>query len=195
MSFLGRFVLGAATGALLTVTAVAADARPRGGYPGGYPAYPGGGWHYRDRGPSVGDILLGAAVIGGIAAVVASANKREGARDRGGSVYDDGYGGDYGDDVGRDYDRGGERWNREQAAVDRCVDAALDEVSRRYDNPRIGAISDVDQDRDTTYVRGTVTFDTGWRGSRPDVDSSSFRCAVRRDRVVNLNVDGLYAAR
>lgn len=192
MTFLGRFMLGAATGALLTVSAVAADARPRGRYPGGYPSYPGGGgWYYRDRGPSVGDILLGAAVIGGIAAVVASANKqREGARDRGDGVYDD----DYGDD--RDDGYGDDRWNREQAAVDRCADAALDEVSRRYDNPRIGGISDVDRDRDTTYVRGTVTFDTGWRGSRaPGADSSTFRCAVRGDRVVNLDVQGLYAGR
>jgi len=192
MSFLGRFMLGAATGALLTVTAVAADARPRGGFPGGhpgsYPSYPGGGgWRYRDRGPSTGDILLGAAIIGGIAAVLASANQRDGARDRD-RTRD---GGVYGDD----YDTGGDRWNREEAAVDRCVDAALDEVSRRYDNPRLGAISDVDRDRDTTYVRGTVTFDAGWRDSRAAGDSSGFRCAVRGDRVVNLDIDALYARR
>ncbi len=190
MGFLGRFMLGAATGALLTVSAVAADARPR-GYPGGgYPSYPGGGWHHRDRdrGLSAGDILLGAAVIGGIAAVVASASKRDSNRDRDRT---------YGDDVyGDGYDTGGNRWNSEQAAVDRCTDAALDEVSRRYDNARIGAISDVDQDRDTTYVRGTVTFDAGWRGNRGSgSDSSTFRCAVRGERIVNLNIDALYAAR
>jgi hypothetical protein len=142
----------------------------------------------RDRdGISAGEIIAGAVVIGGIAAL---AGAFDGDRDR--DRWD--YRGDRWD-RGGGWDRGG-RWGiNPRTAVDRCVRAAENQA-RRFGGYRFADVIDVrdiDRTRDGFRVRGRIDVGGGWdrRGS----DRGSFTCRVDGRGAPFIDFDGVRGLR
>ena len=190
----------AAMGSLLAgsilLTAVPAAAQYRGGHDR---------YDRRHDGISAGEVIAGAVVLGGLAAILSSDNdRRYGDRyyDRGYDRYQDGYHGGY------DWQRtGGSR-----AAIERCVNAVERRGGRR-DDIDVTRITDVDRIRGGYRIEGRVAVDyrDGWRdrdrwdrdgrGGRWDRggrwnnngydDRGSFACTVRWGRVDNVNLRGI----
>jgi hypothetical protein len=145
-----RLVLGAVAATALTAASITpAQARDR------------------DRdGISAGEIIAGAVVIGGIAAL---AGAFDGDRDRG---WND-----------RRWDRG-DRWDRggwgfpggPRAAVDRCVRAAENQARRfgGYRYADVIDVSDIDRTRDGFRVRGRIDVGGGWNRN----DRGRFTCRI-----------------
>lgn len=160
-------------------------------------------------GISVGDVIAGAVIIGGIAAVASAASKNRG--------YDDYRYGDrdyrYDD---RDYrhDRG-DRWygrGNPRGAVEKCVNAARQDA-RRY-GYRYAQVTDINDVKDTRYgwrVKGRIMVDDSYRGGRYDRygyrddynrynrwderDSGKFTCYIERGRVADVEFRGIRGAR
>jgi hypothetical protein len=153
-----RLVLGAVAATALTAASITpAQARDR------------------DRdGISAGEIIAGAVVIGGIAAL---AGAFDGDRNRG-------FRGD------RGWDRGG--WGfpgGPRAAVDRCVRAAENQA-RRFGGYRFADVIDVrdiDHTRNGFRVRGRIEVGGGWNRNRND--RGRFTCHIdgRGAPIVNFN--------
>jgi hypothetical protein len=165
-----------------------------------------------DDGISAGEVIAGAVILGGLAAVIASAdddrkdNRRYDDRrydDRGydNGRYDDrGYDNDYrrgrGHGGGRDdyrYDRhGGGR-----AAVNQCVNA-VERWASRYSRADVTQINDIDRTRYGYRVTGNLVVKDGYRGrDRYDrgydrgYDKGRFTCYVERGRVIDVDYRGL----
>lgn len=181
MTILPKALVGAiAAGAMVMVPATAASAQSR---------------YDRDRGISVGDIIAGAVVLGGIAAV-ASAIGRGGYDDR----RDDRYyrDGRYG------YYNGNPR-----AAVERCVNAARrDARNRGYRFAEVTEVRDVDDTRYGWRVKGNLRvegsrggydrgyYDRGYgdrydRGYGYRQDAGGFTCWIDRGRVTRMDYRGI----
>lgn len=169
----------------------------------------------RDRdGISAGDVIAGALIIGGIAAVASAAGKDRGYdRDYryGRAGYGDNYGGYNGYNNG--YDRDAYWRGSPRKAVEQCVYAAEREAGR-YSYGRAD-VTDIRQVRDTRYgfeVRGRIAVNQmgrgwhngdgnygrgwggdyrGWNNGMRGYDSGSFSCKVERGRVVDLDIDGV----
>ncbi|WP_369027258.1 hypothetical protein [Qipengyuania sp. RANM35] len=168
---------------------------------GATPAYAG---HRDNDGISVGDVIAGAVIIGGIAAVASAASKNRGYG------YDDYR---YGD---RDYryndrDYRGDRWSSRgnpRAAVERCVNAARQDA-RRY-GYNYAQVTDINDVKDTRYgwrVKGRIMVDGNYRGGRydrygyrdnynrynrwNDRDSGKFTCYIERGRVTDVDFKGI----
>jgi hypothetical protein len=177
----------AATIALLLGAAGPAEARP------GYWGHRGGGWHHRGGGGvSFGDVVLGAAVIGGVAVAANGIANGSGNRDRDrGGDYDrsvddrdgEGWNGDH-------YDNGAPRADRapasaeEDAAVDRCARAASAEMGN---GAEVRGIRLVDRDGEGWRVEGDVAEQRGYE--------QSFVCGTRGDRVDFVQLSDRYTAR
>ena len=150
----------------------------------------------RDRdGIGAGEIIAGALIIGGIAAVAAAAsNDRNdydgyGYRDRRG--YDNRY---YGAGSSRD-------------AVEMCVRTAESNASRYSYGGRANVtdIRTIDRKRDGYTVKGRIAVNTntrgwrngdnrygrGWNNNLNGYDSGRFTCKVRYGRVVDLDYSGI----
>jgi hypothetical protein len=148
----------------------------------------------RDNGISTGEVIAGAVILGGIAAVLASSgNNDSNYRDRNYRGYDDGYNRGY----NRGYDGGhsNQGYNRGngRAAVERCVRAAENDARRggyRYAN--VTEIRDVDNTRYGWRVKGRIDVQ-GARGYRGD--SGRFTCDISRGRVVDLDYSGIRGLR
>lgn len=147
-----RLVLGAIAATALTATSVTpAMARDQ-----------------RDRdGIGAGEIIAGAVVIGGIAALAGAFN---GDRDRS----------DYRYDRGNRYDRG-DRFGfgiNPRVAVDRCVRAAENQARRSgYRYADVIDVRDIDRTRDGGFrVRGRIDVGGGW--DRRGNDRGNFNCYV-----------------
>ncbi|MFN4114749.1 MAG: hypothetical protein ACK4GD_12495 [Sphingomonadaceae bacterium] len=152
----------------------------------------------RDRGLSAGDVIAGAVIIGGIAAIAAAAS-----RNNDGYRYDS-------RNRGYDYDRG-DRWQARgnpRAAVERCVNAARQDARRA--GYRFADVTQIRSVEDTRYgwrVRGNVVVDDsrGWHGrDRYDrrwgyinnrSDSGRFECRIERGRVTSVNFSGIRGLR
>ena len=150
--------------------------------------------HRDDGGIDAGDVIAGALIIGGIAAIASSV----GGRDR----YDDRY-------RDRRYDRG-DRWDRRgnpRRAVERCVRAA-ERDARRY-GYRYADVTDIRDVKDTRYgwrVKGRMVVD-GQRGGRYDRydrydrrgynrrDSGNFTCYMERGRITGVKYRGIRGMR
>jgi hypothetical protein len=168
-------------------------------------------------GIDAGDVIAGALIIGGIAAI-ASAGSNSNRYGR-----DDGYG-SYGRD--RSYDRydgdryEGNRYDRSdndrrgygsRYAVDQCVRAAKREAGR-YGWGRITDVSSINRVRGGYEVRGRLVvqtrgrdygrgddrgydrrYDRGYNYDRYDdgYDKGRFTCVTRYDRVDDIRVSGL----
>jgi hypothetical protein len=154
---------------------------------------------HRDGGIDAGDIIAGALIIGGIAAVASAAgNDRDYdyRYDRAG--YRDGYRGGRGDP---------------QAAVERCVRTAESQASRysygRADVTDVRGIKRTSRgyevrgriavnssgrdwrDGDRTYGRGWNGDYRGWNDSYRGYDSGSFKCKVEYGRVTDIDFSGI----
>jgi hypothetical protein len=161
--------------------------------------------HDRD-GIDAGDVIAGALIIGGIAAIAAVASKNDRGRDsrsdwnrRG---YDDRYFG------GRDNPR---------QAVEQCVNAAESRATRSsYGRADVTDIRDIDNLRDGFRVKGRIGVNTrghsyrrgenrygngwdndyrGWNNQLAGYDSGKFTCVVRHGRVVSMNFSGIRGLR
>lgn len=165
---------------------------------------------HRDRdGVSAGDVIAGALIIGGIAAVASAASNnndrydRDYRYDRAGYGYDRGYG--YRNDNAW---RGSPR-----RAVEQCVYAA-ERNAARYSYGRAD-VTDVRDIRETRYgyeVRGRIAVNSngrdwrrgdgyygrgwggdyrGWNDNLRGYDSGSFKCRIERGRIVDLDYKGI----
>lgn len=185
MTTIPKALVGAvAAGAMAMVPATAASAQYRD--------------YDRDRGISVGDIIAGAVVLGGIAAVAGSLG-------RGG--YDNRYDDRYYRDGRYGYYNGNPR-----AAVEQCVSAARQDArSRGYRYAEVTQVRDVDDTRYGWKVKGNLRVD-GSRGyydrgygydyGRYDFgrydrsygyrqDAGGFTCWIDRGRVAKMDYSGI----
>jgi hypothetical protein len=160
-----------------------------------------------DDGISAGEVIAGAVILGGLAAVIASAdddrndNRRYDDWGYDNGRYDDrGYDNDYrrgrGHGGGRDdyrYDRhGGGR-----AAVNQCV-TAVERWASRYSRADVTQINDIDRTRNGYRVTGNLVVKDGYRGRDRynrsydrDYDKGRFTCYVERGRVIDVDYRGL----
>ncbi|MEZ5736279.1 MAG: hypothetical protein R3E09_10815 [Novosphingobium sp.] len=146
----------------------------------------------RDGGISTGEVIAGALIIGGIAAVAAAASDNDRDRYR--------YGNDY------RYDRPGYRNNyglSPREAVSRCVAAAESHASRySYGSADVTDIRSVKNKRNGYNVTGRIavnTYGRGWnKGDRlrgHGYDSGKFTCKVRYGRVTDIDYSGIRGLR
>ncbi|WP_394727448.1 hypothetical protein [Altererythrobacter sp. GH1-8] len=162
----------------------------------------------RDRdGIDAGDIIAGAVIIGGIAAIASAASKNN--RDR--YHYDDYRYRDRDRDRRYSYRNGSPR-----AAVERCVQAAERDARRSgYRFADVTEIRDVDDTRYGWRVKGRIVVDgnRGWgryntrynrydrydrHGSYDrgyDRDAGRFTCYIERGRVTDIDYRGIRGLR
>ncbi len=158
-------------------------------------------------GISAGDVIAGALVIGGIAAVAAAASRSNNDRGYG---YDRNYRGgyeNYGHDYGR-YDgwRGNPRqrfdrlrrhdgfWGYSYGRADVTDIRDIDETRYGYEVKGRIAVNTSDRgwsrgDRD--YGRGWNGDYRGWNNNLRGYDSGSFKCRIERGRVVDIDFKGV----
>lgn len=176
MKFLTKSLLsaGAAAAALVGATAPAAARADRDGI-------------------DAGEVIAGALVLGGIAAVIASAdNDRD--RNRG---YDNSYRGGRGDD------RYGYNYGGSRAAVNQCI-TNVERWGSRYSRVDVTQIQDIDRTRNGYRVSGNLVVKDGWRGNGRNrygrgndrgyergYDKGRFTCYVERGQVVDVDYRGL----
>lgn len=165
---------------------------------------------HRDRdGISAGDVIAGALIIGGIAAVASAASNnndrydRDYRYDRAGYGYNQGYG--YRNDYAW---RGNPR-----RAIEQCVYAA-ERNAARYSYGRAD-VTDIRDIRETRYgyeVRGRIAVNSsgrdwrrgdgyygrgwggdyrGWNDNLRGYDSGSFKCRIERGRIIDLDYSGI----
>ncbi|MFM5893981.1 MAG: hypothetical protein ACKOQM_06055 [Novosphingobium sp.] len=192
------FLSAAAAGAMVASAASPAVARDR---------------HDHD-GISAGDVIAGALVIGGIAAVASAASNNN--YDRGYDYPRAGYDprrGSYG--VYGGYDRNGGYYNNgnPRQAVEMCVSQAERTASRyTYGRADVTDIRDIDRNGRGYTVRGRIAVNgqardwrngdnrygrgwggdyRGWNDGLRGYDSGSFKCRVEYGRVVDIDFDGI----
>jgi hypothetical protein len=208
---LARLLLGTSvSAAILASSIVPADARPprRGHH---------GGWHHRDRGVDGGDILAGAVILGGIAAIAGMSAKKDRQVDdqiaaRNGDAYadrsDDGEWrgtdsadrddstytepADAAEPAGASTDDYAQVIRGEDEAVDACARAAESEALSYGSNANVRDIADVQGEGTEWRVSGTVETRNGYR-ERPD--ARGFTCTVRYGQIENVRLDGSVAMR
>jgi hypothetical protein len=158
------------------------------------------GYHRGHDGIDAGDIIAGALIIGGIAAIASAASNGSRYGYGYGSRYRDrgynNYGGDYG------YYRNG---YGSRSAVDQCVRAAQRSASR-YGWARVTDVTRIDRVRGGYEVRGRlVVEDRGWNGYRrggydrgysydrynDGYDKGRFSCVARYGQIDYIDLDGL----
>lgn len=169
------------------------------------------------NGISTGEVIAGALIIGGIAAVAAAASDNDRDRDWDRDDYRDGDRYGYGDR----YDRYGygDRYNRAgdpRRAVEMCVRAAEREASRySYGRADVTDIRKVDRKRDGYVIKGRIAVNQmgrdwrrgdrtygrgwdndyrGWNSRYRGYDAGTFTCDVRYGRVQDVdfrNIRGL----
>jgi hypothetical protein len=169
----------------------------------------------RDRhdGIDIGDIIAGAVVIGGIAAVAGAIGNDRGydGYPSGSYRYNDRYG--YNDR----YDRYGYRNGNPRQAVEQCVATAEREASRySYGRADVTDIRDIDRNSrgytvkgriavngqgrdwrrgDSNYGRGWNNDYRGWNNNLRGYDAGSFKCRVEYGRVVDIDFSGIRGLR
>lgn len=163
-----RLVLGAVAATALTAASVT----------------PAAAQNYRDRdGISAGEIIAGAVVIGGIAALAGAFDNDRGRWDRGNRW-----------DRGGGWDRGG--WGiNPRTAVDRCVRTAENQA-RRFGGYRYADVIDVrnvDRTRDGFRVRGRI--DVGGGFDRRGSDRGNFTCHIDGRGQPRINFSGVRGLR
>lgn len=132
----------------------------------------------RDNGGiGTGEIIAGALVIGGIAAIAAASNNRRNHFDRGG--------------FNNDFrPRDGSR-----RAVNQCIRAAEIEASRFGGRADVTQIRDIDRRRDGFRVDGRIIVSDNFRGQRGFrrgfEDNGRFTCFTDRGRVSDVRFRGL----
>lgn len=190
MKFLSKTALFTAAAAT-AIAATPANARDR---------------HYGRDGIDAGDVIAGALVIGGIAAIASAASNDRGRyNDRYNDRYDDRYN-------DRNYDNGGYGYYNNgyssRTAVEQCVRAAERDASR-YGRARITDVTRIDRVRGGYEVRGRLVV-AGSRWNRygrgydgwdrygnnydrygNDYDKGKFSCVTRYGGIQDVRVTGL----
>ncbi|MEZ5744473.1 MAG: hypothetical protein R3D89_12325 [Sphingomonadaceae bacterium] len=145
----------------------------------------------RDGGIDAGEVIAGALIIGGIAAVAAAASDKK--RDR--------YGYGYRGKRDRDYryDRAGYGYRHGNArdGVSQCVHAA-ERDARRYTGGRadVTQVTSIRDKRNGYDVKGRIAVDNyrgNWR--RGGYDTGRFTCKVRYGRIADLDYSGIRGLR
>ena len=162
--------------------------------------------HYRDNDRiDAGDVIAGALIIGGIAAIASASSNHSGYRDY--DRYDNRYRDHYRDDNYRD-----NRWNEDygygsRQAVDQCVRAAQRDANR-YGRARITDVTDIDRVDGGYRVRGRLVveqrnywggrYNDGWNRNgyyydryNDGYNKGSFNCTSRYGYVEDLRLGGL----
>jgi hypothetical protein len=155
----------------------------------------------RDRdndGISAGEVIAGAVILGGLAAVIASAdNDRDDYRYGNDGYYNRGY-------PNRGYYNNA---GNPRSAVDQCVRAA-EQTANRYSyggRSKVTDIRDIDRKSGGYKVKGRIAVNTrnanwrggwgndwrGWNNQYNGYDAGSFTCDVRYGRVTGLDIDGI----
>jgi hypothetical protein len=147
----------------------------------------------RDRdgdGIGAGEIIAGAVVLGGLAAILSSGDNDRYDRgdrynDRGRGRYDNdaryGYGYDYG------------RYGNSRSAVSQCVDA-VERGSSRYGRTDVTEVTGIDRKRDGYKIKGRVVVRDGYGGRwgrGGSYDKGKFSCDIRYGRVQDVRFSGL----
>lgn len=140
-------------------------------------------------GISAGEVIAGAVILGGLAAIIASSdNDHDRDYDRDYRYNDRRYGHGYDYDAGRGNSR---------HAVNQCING-VERWSGRYSRSKVTEIKDIDRTRRGYVVKGKLVVKDGWRGrDRYDrgyergYDKGRFTCYVERGRVVDIDYRGL----
>ena len=151
----------------------------------------------RDRdgdGIGAGEIIAGAVILGGLAAILSADNDRYDRYDsRDDRRYHDNRGGRYDNDprygYGYDYNRHG----NSRSAVNQCV-SAVERGSRRYGNTDVTQVTSIDRKRDGYKIKGRVVVRDGYGGRwgrGGSYDQGKFTCDVRYGRVQDIKFSGL----
>ena len=172
------------------------------------PALAGDRYDRDHDGISAGEVIAGAVVIGGLAAILSSANRDRDYRYNDRNYRDRDY--RYNDSRYRDRDYRSNnrnyryngydyRGNGARSAVDMCVRTA-ERQARRWTgtDAKVYQIRDVDRERGGYEVEGRIAVRDGYRRgfrsyrNRGDGwDEGKFKCEVRYGRVVDLDYDGI----
>ena len=176
-----------------------------------------GGWDRYDRrhdGISAGEVIAGAVVIGGLAAILSSGNNSRGSYDprydgRNDGRYDPRYDG-RNDGRNSGYNDDWQRYGGSRQAISQCV-SAVERQGGRGSNVDVTRITNVDRTRGGYRIEGQVAVDyrNGWRGDRNDGrygyndrdgrgydrgrydDRGSFSCSVRYGQIDDVRVRGI----
>lgn len=177
MTKLTKAAIGAATAGAMLMSAAPAAARDR----------------YDRDGISAGEIIAGAVVIGGLAAILSSGdNDRYDRYDRYNDRYNDRYRGRYNDPrygYGYDYNR----YGNSRSAVSQCVNA-VERGSSRYGRTDVTEVTGIDRKRDGYKVKGRVVVRDGYGGRWGRggyYDKGKFSCDIRYGRVQDIRFSGL----
>lgn len=162
---LSKTAIGAAAAGALMISAAPAQARDR-----------------DHNGISAGEVIAGAVVIGGLAAILSS-----NSNDRYDSRYDN-YRADRYDNAnyGNDYNRQG----NSRSAVNQCVRAVQQRASR-YGRADVTQVTSVDRKRRGYKVKGHLVVQNGYRGRGGSYDNGKFSCVVDYGRVQDIKLSGL----
>jgi len=158
------------------------------------------GDRHRDHdGISTGEVIAGALVIGGIAAIAASSGRDRDYRD---GRYD------------RDRDNYYSRYGNPRSAVEQCVNAA-ESRANRYSYGGRADVTDIRSVKDTRYgytVKGRIAVNSsgrgwrngdnrygrgwgndyrGWNDNLRGYDAGNFTCKVSGSRVQSVNFSGI----
>lgn len=126
------------------------------------------------------EVIAGAVILGGLAAILTSSNNDR--YDRNGHYSPSDRYGRY----DRDYDRG-HRYDGSRMAVNKCVRAAEQEASFRRFRANVTEIKDIDRTRDGYRVKGRIVVD----GPRHAYDKGRFTCYVDHGRVADVRLSGI----
>lgn len=164
-------------------------------------------------GVSAGDVIAGALIIGGIAAVASAASNNNDRYDRDYRYDRAGYGNDYGYNQGYGYRGDYASRGNPRRAIEQCVFAA-ERNAARYSYGRAD-VTDIRDIRETRYgfeVRGRIAVNSngrdwrrgdgnygrgwggdyrGWNDNLRGYDSGSFKCRIERGRIVDLDYNGI----
>ncbi len=144
---------------------------------------------YDRGGISAGEVIAGAVVLGGLAAILSSGKKDKYSN----SYYDDDYRDRrYSDRRYRDgrYGYGDRKRIRPRRAVNKCVRAAERKASY-YGRADVTQIRDVKRTRYGYKVKGRIVVKDGNRGYRRSYDRGKFTCYVEGRRVSGVRLKDL----
>ena len=171
---LTKAAIGAATAGAMLIGATPAMARDR----------------YDRDGIGAGEIIAGAVVLGGLAAILSASDNDRYDRD---GRYDDRYRGRYDNDARYGYGYDYNRYGNSRSAVSQCVNA-VERGSRRYGRTDVTEVTSIDRKRDGYRVKGRVIVNDGWRGRwgrGGSYDKGKFTCEIRYGRVQDVRFSGL----